>query len=104
MHSETFLDGILEESFKGKEVRHILIVRGESDREDGALGDAPEDADAVQNIAVSSDISEDIYNTDGTQNISVYNNKSDGTQNIENIQRTALDDIQVTNIAFKKVF
>lgn len=104
MHSETFLDGILEESFKGKEVRHILIVRGESDREDEAFGDAPEDADAVQNIAVSSDISDDIYNTDGTQNISVYNNKSDGTQNIENIQRTALDDIQVTNIAFKKVF
>ena len=45
-----------------------------------------------------------IYNTDGTQNISAYNNKSDGTQNIENIQRTALDDIQVTNIAFRKVF
>ena len=28
MHSETFLDGILEEGFGGKEVRHFKIIKG----------------------------------------------------------------------------
>ena len=50
MHSETFLDGILEESFKGKEVRHILIVRGESDRENVASDSISEEIQ-VTNIA-----------------------------------------------------
>ncbi len=96
MHSETFLDGILEENFRGKEKKHFRIIKGDKllvgeKRSDNTIVlQSPDNMTELQ----SQDNTAELRSTDRMLELQPQNNKSYEASDNQNIQ--------ISNIAFAK--
>ena len=106
MHSDTFLDGILEEAYTGKELRHFMVIKGGSNsfEDDLAGNDSSDDNPAGDNYTGNNHMQDNIddYSDDYVDENCVEDNYVENNSSYVSLDEQ--DKEEVTNIGFRKCF